>query len=639
MLRVLLFLNLSLVLYVAVGLAQVDSASAPDNAVLQEDETEKLSPVKGPQLPKDYQFLKEPKSREESKSVDFNFLKSGGKLLPAKFVYEVTDKGTSVGPILIRPQNLNLRYRTKEKKRDLIFEFPGHFPDHGKLQIYQASDNKILWQREFDKWDLGERLTKFKVKSKSNLGKKYFFRWTEEKVDEEQFDFIKTSKGLRYCVAFESDDYKHILCTGVIAAVDGDTKFKPVSEEKAEITVSINDKPERPKGIVVVGLDGDTIKFKSSLPDGSTVEIFTKPMTFEILDAIRTPEKELLIRARGATPFEENVKFLDDGSWKTIVKKFHLYVSGAGEIPFYQELFINQQLPTLEEKVKISRRSFLNTYNSDTMIYGFTPDTAKIGSVDGSANKYETQYFTWHVNKLEKGQVSKPNIGVSYGSRNYQGAVDVYRGYQLEVGARISGVGVVQTKELLLISDFVLNYWSETFFGSKNYWLGQQRWGLKAKYLKSMTKVDVLESFSSTHFDIAYRLIPGIWERDATIGLLLDYQSVNVNTDTVPMVGVGAFWARPMPKFFDKIFNIIPFFRYPKWVDMEIMYYVSSLDPSYQLGTNFLYNFHGKMLVTPRFYFEGGGSMRQVNFGRVGSLDTPLNASFLQGTFGIGYNF
>ncbi|OQW46881.1 MAG: hypothetical protein A4S09_02950 [Proteobacteria bacterium SG_bin7] len=635
-----LLLNFSLTIHALVAKAEeIGAAATPESEVLQADETENLPPVLGPRLPVDYQFLKAPRGKENAKDVDFNFLKSGGKLLPAKFVYEVNEKGTRIGPILIRPQNLNLKYRTNGGKRNLIFEFPGHFPDHGRLQIFQAADNKLLWQRDFDKWDLGERLKKLNVKSKTNMGKKHFFRWTEEKVDEDQFNFIKNSKGLKYCVAYEGEGFQHNLCTGIIAASTGETRFKATSEENAEIVVTINGKSERPNGVVVVGLDGDTIKFKASLPDGSTVEIFTKPITFEILDAIRTPEKELLIRARGATPFEENIKFLEDGSWRHIVKKFHLYVSGAGEIPFYQELFINQQLPSSEEKIKISKRSFLNTYNSDTMIYGFTPNTAKIETVDGSANKYENQYFTWYVDKLQKGQVSKPNIGVGYGSRNYQGSVDVYRGYQLEIGARISGVAVVQTKDLLLISDLVLNYWSETLFGSKNYWFGQQRWGLKAKYLKSITKMDLLESFSSTHFDIAYRLIPGIWERDATVGLLVDYQSVNVNTDTVAMVGGGVFWAQSMPKFIDNIFNIIPFFRYPKWVDMEFMYYFSSLNPSYVLGANFLYNFHGKMLVTPRFYFEGGGSMRQINFGRADGSLSPLSASFLQGTLGIGYNF
>jgi hypothetical protein len=622
--------------------AQDNSNSMADSGVLDADKSEKLAPVNGPKLPKDYNWLKAPKATDEAKPVDFNFLKSGGKLLPAKFVYEVTDKGTKIGPILIRPQNLNFRLKTTERQRDLILEFPGHMPDNGKLQIFQTSDNKMLWQRDFDKWDLGERLVKWNVKSKDakkSALKKHFFRWTEQKISDELFGYLKTSKGLKFCVSYQGEGFKHSLCTGVTAFRDTTKKFETEANLKNEIAVNVNDKPERPKGIIVVGLEGDTIKFNSSLPDGSTVEIFTKPIKFEIVDAIRTPEKDLFIKARGATPYEEDVKFFEDGSWQTKIKNFRLYVSGAGEIPFYQELFINQQLPSPEEKIKISRRSFLNTYAPSTMIYGFTLPQTKISTVDGPANKYEDGFFTWNVQKLKKGEVSKPNIGVTYGSRNYQGVIDVYRGYQLEIGARMSGVAVVQTKELLLLSDIVMNYWSETFFGSKNYWWGQQRWGIKAKYLKSMTSIDLLQSFSSIHLDIAYRFTPGIWERDATFGAMFDYQNVNVNTDNVSMIGVGAFWARSMPKFFDRLFNIIPLFRYPKWVDMEFIYYFMPMDPKYVLGTNFLYNFHGKMLITPRFYIEGGGSMRQVNYGVVGASQTPLNASFLQGTIGVGYNF
>lgn len=629
---------------------EIESAAMPDTKVLEEGSEENLREVIGPKLPKDYFFLK--KNREPGKPVNFDFLKSGGKLLPAKFVYNVTNKGVQIGPILFRPKYLNFKARLRDRERDFVLEWPGHLPQAGRLQIMQG-ETKVVWSREFDKWDVGERLLKVNVKSKINLGKNHYYRWFEKKVDEELFDFVKkNSKDLKYCVFFEGEGYKHSLCAPLEKAAekvdaDGIENWEEKASDKTneknnsdkDIVVTVNDRVERPKGIIVVGLESDTLSFKANLAKGFVMEITTKPILFEIFDTMRTPEKILIIRARGATPYEENVKFFEDGSWETKVKNFRLYVSGAGEIPFYQELFVNQQLPSQEERIKTHSRSHFTTYANNTMLYGYVPKTATISSVNGSANKYESEFFTWNVDRLEKGKVSKPNIGISYGNRNYEGVAEVYRGYQLEVGARLSGVAVVQNQQLLLLSDFVLNYWSETFFGSKNYWLGHQRWGIKLKYLRGMTKVDLLDRFASAHADIAYRLTPGIWERDATFGVLLGVQSATVNDDSVPMIGGGAFWARSMPSFIDRIFNLVPWFRYPKWVDMEFLYYFMTTDSRYQLGSNFLYNFHGKMLITPRFYLEGGGTVRQINYAIVDSGQTPLNAAFVQGTFGIGYNF
>ncbi len=619
-------------------------------SVLQENTDEKLREVSGPRLPPDYRFLKEPSAREGAWPVNFDFLKSGGKLLPAKFVYNTTQKGLQIGPILFRPQTLVFKIRPQERRRDFIFEWPGNLPHNGRIKLLNAADDKLIWEREFDKWDLGERLVRINVKTKTGTGKIHFYRWTDPKMDEDVVAAVNKAGKIKYCVSFEGENFRHQLCTAALSAKEGSEKMEPVaakeggtvavgSTESKEPVVSVNDKPERPKGIIVVGLENEAIKFRATWADSSFIEVFTRPLQFEIVDAYRTPEKVFLLRAKGATPYEENVKFLDDGTWETKIKNFRIYVSGTGEIPFYQEFFINQQMPAPEEKIKIQRRSFVNTYAGNTMLYGYTPKTAKITSVYGPANKYEGEYFTWNVNKLEKGKTIKTNIGINYGERDYQGVVEVYRGYQLEIGARLSGVAVVQNQQLLLLSDFVMNYWSETFFGSKNYWLGQQRWGLKLKYLSSITNIDLLDKFSSAHLDIAYRLMPGIWERDATMGLLLGYQAVSVNSDTIPMLGGGAFWARSMPQFFDRLFNIIPWFRYPKWVDMELIWYFMTTDPNYRVGTNFLYNFHGKMLLTPRFYIEGGGSMRQISYGTVGSLMTPLTASFVQGTLGVGYNF
>lgn len=604
-----------------------------------EEESKVEQDIIGPSLPADYKFLKNSLYSSKLIPMNFDFFKSGGKLLPAKFIYSVSNKGLKIGPILFREKHLSLKIQKREKKDDLIITWPGYLPINGKILVYKSKANQVIFEKAFDKWDLGDELKKVRLRSKNPNNRDHYFKWQENDIDSDIIKKLKESEQVKLCVKFVGVGYRHSFCSEKSVSTNSNKEilFEEITRQTDEVFV--DDKSQRPNGIIVVGFENEKLKFKANLANGMSVELLTKPLMFQIIDSTKTLEGELHIKATGATPFEDRAKIFEDGSWEATIKNFKLWVSGAGEIPFYQEFFVNQPLPVATEKLRIYPRSFLNTYANDTMIYGTSPPPAKITSVDGSANKYERSYYTWYVDRLKKGEVNKRNIGITYGDRNYQGIVDVYRGYQLEIGARLSGVAVVQNQELLLISDFVMSFWSETFFGSKNYWIGQQRWGLKAKYFRGLTKVNLLEQFTVTHLDIAYRLVPGIWERDATVGLLLSYQSVTLNADTVPMLGGGAFWARSMPYFFDKLFNIIPWFRHPKWVDAEVIYYLASSDTKYKLGTNFLVNFHGKMLMTPRFFIEGGASMRQTNYAVVGSGQTPLNASFLTGTLGVGYNF
>src|SRR5690606_18005378 len=111
------------------------------------------------------------------------------------------------------------------------------------------------------------------------------------------------------------------------------------------------------------------------------------------------------------------------------------------------------------------------------------------------------------------------------------------------------------------------------------------RWGLAAKHFDTLAVASPKETgfigLSVTNFDLKYRFSPGIWGRDPSVGILLSGQNVKFNFKrsgqdfeaTAPMVGGGMFWARSMPKIIDDFFNLVPFMRYPKWVDAEAIFY------------------------------------------------------------------
>jgi hypothetical protein len=158
-----------------------------------------------------------------------------------------------------------------------------------------------------------------------------------------------------------------------------------------------------------------------------------------------------------------------------------------------------------------------------------------------------------------------------------------------------------------------------------------------------------ITSLGATNIDLKYRFTPGIWGRDPSVGAMLAYQTVEYGfrrsgidyLSTNTLAGAGVFWARSMPKVFDDLFNLIPIFRYPKWVDMEIVLYPVGLDATKDVLLNSAFNFHGKVLWTPRFFGEASFGIKTYNYtdSTIGATGINIALGVAYGTFGIGLNF
>ena len=96
-------------------------------------------------------------------------------------------------------------------------------------------------------------------------------------------------------------------------------------------------------------------------------------------------------------------------------------------------------------------------------------------------------------------------------------------------------------------------------------------------------------------------------------------------------------------RFFDDIFNVIPFMRYPKWVDLEFILYPITLRD--QQSSNFIFtmNFHGKVQWSPTFFGEAGFGLKNFSFEDTRSSDPnkqlSLTLGAAYGTIGLGFNF
>src|SRR5690606_22490582 len=159
------------------------------------------------------------------------------------------------------------------------------------------------------------------------------------------------------------------------------------------------------------------------------------------------------------------------------------------------------------------------------------------------------------------------------------------------------------------------------------------------KYIKSLSVGGTDPELTTMHLDLKYRFTPGLWNKDESVGAILGYQDLEYRGMASPQTGVGLFWARKMPKIFDDVLNLFSFLRYPKWVDMEGIYYFNSMNSKTQLhGPNYIVTFHGKMFLKPVLFMEGSIGLRGFAITDK-SAGRKSNVNMMFTTIGLGLNF
>jgi hypothetical protein len=243
----------------------------------------------------------------------------------------------------------------------------------------------------------------------------------------------------------------------------------------------------------------------------------------------------------------------------------------------------------------------------------------------------------------KRGQLNASEILIKDGEHTFRAFHDVYKGFPRELSGRFTGV-LSNNLEIVFLGEVAAQWWLERLLWWEHRKYSFQRWGMNARYFQSLAAIGGREDGQSLlklqvlTGDLKYRLTPGIWARDHTLGLTANAQHVVIDKYQATMGGLGMFWARSMPRFFDDIFNIVPFMRYPKWVDVEGILYFVPLSPRNQLGVNTAVNFHGKILWTQRFFGEGGFGLKVFQFN---DLDEgkAVGLAVAYGTVGLGLNF
>ncbi len=191
---------------------------------------------------------------------------------------------------------------------------------------------------------------------------------------------------------------------------------------------------------------------------------------------------------------------------------------------------------------------------------------------------------------------------------------------------------------ILMLGDATFSHYIEKFRESStldSFW--SHRFGLRARGFSNLAGFTSGEKLNLTAFsgEVRVAVLPGLWNFDEIVGLQVGFSSITIEESKAKFGGVGFYWARPLPLIFDKILNVVPIFRYPKYVDLDFTNYDHHLGIG-NFGQNFVMNFHGKMIFTERAFFELGYAWSRYEMEddlRIRALD------FFSMTTGFGYLF
>ncbi|MDG0816138.1 hypothetical protein [Bdellovibrio svalbardensis] len=636
-------------------------------------------------------LLKSAATKDFNKALYFDQIDNGLILPPLELDYELSANGKQlrVGNVTLTEKNfffglmplgkthsqLNQVVSAADaEKMVLVMAWPEKLLSSGNLEMISRTGavlwrtkvsqaNILSWNQKLEGWRKG--LLSAGVPA-SNLRGGIFGAQYAILNTEAAGVFANANESFRFCLSFEEGRNQSKLCSQRYAVKNTDKGLvmSKVRADKATARILVNNEDAPLKQTSPVATDVP-VGFYSELSTGESYEFVSIPNKLQLMDIADTSsDKTLRIVGYDTRPLGRSI-ILNPDQYTKLTKllgfeatigdprKFwaaavptsdpRIYLPGQGGGVF-QQRFELSEIPRRQSRVYLSKRTPSGTYVDGIELEGRKQATSEVSSTQNSIelDQKDPGHFYWKFQAKERGQINRSYLNVNFEGKTYKSYYEIYKGFPRELSARLSAVSASGT--LIFLGELAYNQWFEDILGWSNYYVSRQRWGFAAKYFQSFNQLTVDKTTGKTaplsvlNVDLKYRFTPGLWNRDETVGALASYQNVNFDQLKAPMIGVGGFWARSMPKVIDDIFNVVELMRYPKWVDMEFIYYVKSMDSNVTLNSSMSLNFHGKVLWTDSLFGEAGFGYKRYAF-----TDTALNQkaelNTFYGTVGLGLNF
>lgn len=562
----------------------------------------------------------------------------------------------------IKRADASWRFRDSDRKgywvTNISFDWPLIMTRSGTVS-FESRDGKTLWSQNVNKDDVSKWKDRLNNPPSPQVKQHAQSEWGVVDIDPAQFAFLVKKGPVRYCLEDKrSEDNRLKLCSGLFAVrvfKGGVLKVAPVKDPE-EPNVWVGDKAVGPRGYVNFP-PSETVHLRVRFADGGSIEVASQPTQIKLLDVVASksgraiiltgagtkPLGRVKIISRPETHFWSATGIKQESVWQIAIPKERPTVRVLGEfnLPFTM-LFQFDEVPKESDRVYIQERQ-KDTYSSSPTLYGYAGEGNQVSSSETSAKNTGPSLFEWDFGAPVKGEDNRSRLKIKErDGKTWIAHHTLYRGYPYEASARLTGV-ITSDAQMVLLGELAGSAWFETLGVTDNDWLALQRWGLTARYFRSLSSIDLGDGQAITEFtvlnaDLKYNLVRGLWNRDELFGLIASAQQVNLSGISANLAGGGAYWARTMPKVFDDLFNFLPFLQYPKYVDMEFIYYPVSLSSGVTAGVSYNLNFHGKVFWSRGFFGEAGFGLKRFEYTDAAS-ESAVAFSTAYGTIGIGLQF
>lgn len=315
-------------------------------------------------------------------------------------------------------------------------------------------------------------------------------------------------------------------------------------------------------------------------------------------------EKQFVLNS----PLDENLISLDG----FLGMKYLRMIENIEELP-------SEQIKKFRNRPKLATDKNLITYAQSLQV-PYTESTSPEASVSYSAAK-----------DLKLNQWNEVTIPFKDTVLNYH----VLRMPKYEASARASFLITDRISNPVPIQEFALIGNSENMFSDKFDHSLTHRFGWRLRGLQSAISQDEVYNLQLNQIEGRWFLKSGVWNIEETFGMLGALYQFKYNGVQTMQPGVGLFWGRSLPHILDRMLRWMPWFKYPKYVDMDLNY-IPKHSP-FALD-NYIMNFHGKMFFPNQFFLEAGISVFRFSaYNSSTDIKSDLNAT--SGTLGLGYMF
>lgn len=256
--------------------------------------------------------------------------------------------------------------------------------------------------------------------------------------------------------------------------------------------------------------------------------------------------------------------------------------------------------------------------------------------------------FIWRFPAPKKGGINQNYISLQHKGKDFYFSQRIFRAHSTSLSGAL-GLSTSPTLDIVPGYNFSAEHWFERIWNNNKY--SFQRLGIAANVYETIEgfkpKDDYPEkiSINPIHLDMLYRFSSGVRPVQSSFGLGLRYQNFtlfrSINPDiSAQLLGVGAFWHTAPQKIVDDIFNIVPFLRYPKWMEVSFFYYPMTFS-DVDLGLSFSWQLKGKMFFAKSWFLEASFNVNSVSFKKRTTLGTidQFGIGTAHGTVGLGYLF